>query len=488
MKNSFLGGVIIIKVRKILFCFIVFSAILSISGCSLNNNTVQNNKPDSSVNPTQLAKQPLSESEFTGILADAREIIINIAKSGAAQEYIDSLNAAIVRLDSSEPVSEITEKVKGATDLLRTIISYDSSEIEEKALKTSYENYISTFGNDALNLTKLDYYLAVVAIREKSRLNDKEAVLSFVGDCSFGTYPEAKKENHFDYVFENVAKGDFEYFFKNCHAFFRTDDLTIANNETAITIRTKMQNKLWRIKSDPMYTKLYPMTDIEVVNLANNHTYDCFKEGYDDTLESLEDNNVEYFDADHVLIKEIKGLQFVFIGYDIRQSQVSPSAKQEVIDAIKRHKTENNFVVANIHWGREYSEQPLAYQKEYAYAFLDAGADLIIGSHPHIMQGIEKYKDKYIVYSMGDFLFGADPDLESRDTSIFRIRVNTETKKVALEIYPFFENSDGVKSGYNNFQPLPLFGNETDTIFSYLKRISEPLEYGVTEYTTFNPF
>lgn len=86
-----------------------------------------------------------------------------------------------------------------------------------------------------------------------------------------------------------------------------------------------------------------------------------------------------------------------------------------------------------MHWGVEYRETPVDYQTQYGHAIINAGADIIMGSHPHRLESVEKYNGKYIVYSMGDFAFGADPTLLSRMTSMFRLRFTEDNGKVVLK-------------------------------------------------------
>ncbi len=482
--------------KKIYSILIILTAVTLIFTSCTGKKTLEVTKSPKPLTSTGLTTEepspspeiPKGEDELKTVIYETEQLIKSIVKA-ASSDDIEALENILLNISGYTYISEIQPYADGIEKILEYLISFKSNGNDEKLFSDIISEY-EKLENAELKLSfeDKDYFLAAVAIRERNRLKEDEIVITFAGDCSFGTYPQAKEENKFDYVMKNTAKDSFEYNFKNCTAFFNTDDLTVANNETAISLREKMQNKLWQIKSDPRFTPIYRHAGIETVNLANNHTMDCFQEGYEDTLKSLDENGIEYFDEAIPLIKEIKGKEIVFLGYSVLRREAAESRKQKVLEDIRKYKKEDNIVIVNMHWGVEYREQPVDYQKDYARAFIDEGADLIVGSHPHIMQGIELYKGKYILYSIGDFCFGGDPDLESRLTALFRIRINKDTEKIDLEIVPFYENSDGVESGYNNFQPLPLFGEEADKVISYLKRISEPLEYGVTEYNVFNPF
>jgi|GEM_PF-5657360 len=448
-----------------------------------NNNGKTNN--------TLSSEHLIEKDNFDQLAKRTEEIFVSLGFGTDHKTYVKQLEKLCFEADNFNFNDENKEIFICFKTLINAVYSYKNVDAAEKALGETLEKYESINFHNKPVFDRLTLFLAANAVRLYHKtLDTNTAVLSFVGDTSFGTFPQAKQDRKFDYVFENTANGDYEYFFKYCKAFFHGDDLTIMNIETAISNRTRMKPKEWPIKSDPKFTKLLNIAGVEVANLANNHTYDCYDEGYQDTVESLESHNIKYFNDDKPLFYSIKDLDFVFLGYSILISEQSPSLKAKIITDIEKYKTDNNFIIVNCHWGQEYSEQPLLYQTEYARAFIDAGADLIIGTHPHIMQGVELYNNKYIVYSMGDFLFGADPDLLSNMTAVFRFYVNTKTLAVDFEIIPFFENSDGVnvRSGGNNFQPLPLYGKSAKSVTDYLERISSPLKGGAVIFKYFDPF
>ncbi|API92551.1 hypothetical protein BKP57_12490 [Virgibacillus sp. 6R] len=135
-------------------------------------------------------------------------------------------------------------------------------------------------------------------------------------------------------------------------------------------------------------------------------------------------------------------------------------------------------------------EIPATYQTKFGHPAIDAGADIIIGHHPHRLQSVEKYNGKYIIYSMGDYTFGADPTLKSWQTAIFRLTFAKENNAIVtkgLRIVPTLENSNGSETE-NNYQPLPVFGKEAKEIVNELVRISNLIPNGVIEYDYFDPF
>jgi len=447
----------------------LLAIIFLFSGCTLNNSADFSSSYQSKLQQSENPVVSVNEEE----LIKAESILKEVINKGANKESIEALT------DFSKKCFLSGNSFYSDLSLISdTLIDYSNGGEKKTDFKVRCENIISQ-NNENFNLTLLDFYMLAAACIERGKLKNSVA-LSFAGDSSFGTYPQAPESLKFEPV---VTKNPdyFNYPFKNCLAFFNSDSMTILNNEAAISTRTKMVAKEWQIKSDPKFTKMYVHGGVETVNLANNHTKDCFEDGYKDTLKSLDENNIKYFDDGKPLITTVDGIDFVFLGYDMRYRDASDSFRDRIISDIKKHKKSSNILLLSMHWGLEYNEQPTDYQKNYGRAFIDAGADAVIGGHPHIMQGIELYKEKYIIYSMGDFCFGGDPELLSRMTAVFKLYINKSTKKISLNVIPFYENSDGKEKGSNNYQPTPQIDEEADKIIGYLKRISEPLKYGLKE-------
>lgn len=381
--------------------------------------------------------------------------------------------------------------IKSLTACLESLQQYKSGNADQKALGKVYPNFV-TNENKMTNITKTTQYqwfYAAAANYEQGLKQKGVITLTMVGDNSFGTYPETPEHLKFDHVFKK-NNGTNTYVYQNCLPWFKSDDYTVINAESAFTNATKAEVKMWRIKSDPAHVAFLPASGVDAANLANNHTMDYFQVGYDDTLKAFKDNDIPVFNKNMPLITKIGGIKTILLGYDCRSSQQSASYLAKIEADVKKYKKPNNLVIVNMHWGVEYHETPVDYQTQYGHAIIDAGADIIMGSHPHRLESVEKYNGKYIVYSMGDFAFGADPTLLSRMTSMFRLRFTEDNGKVVLKnmsIVPTYENSDG-SLNENNYQPLPVFGADAKKIVNELIRISKPIQGGVTEYDYFDPF
>ncbi|WAO23065.1 CapA family protein [Paenilisteria newyorkensis] len=435
-------------------------------------------------NLTQKSVQQLSEQ--------TKSTLQSLANSGGDTTSQKQLTALINNTKQYKLTSDANSTyIKNLTACLETLQQYKSGKADKKALGQVYPTFITSENklSDITKTTQYQWFYAAAANYEQGLKQKGVITLTMVGDNSFGTYPETPEHLKFDNVFKK-NNGTNTYVYQNCLPWFKSDDYTVINAESAFTNATKAEVKMWRIKSDPAHVAFLPASGVDPANLANNHTMDYFQVGYDDTLKAFKDNDIPVFNKNMPLITKIGGIETILLGYDCRSSQQSASYLAKIEADVKKYKKPNNLVIVNMHWGVEYHETPVDYQTQFGHAIIDAGADIIMGSHPHRLESVEKYNGKYIVYSMGDFAFGADPTLLSRMTSMFRLRFTEDDGKVVLKnmsIVPTYENSDG-SLNENNYQPLPVFGDDAKKIVNELIRISKPIQGGVTEYDYFDPF
>ncbi len=464
---------------KIMLLLIAFCTMLI--GCT-KINTLNNLSNDS-----KMIHQTITYTYKDELINKVENSFNKIISTGCNDECIEDLKNLKEVLNNAK-FKEQNETLYFETlkDGLSILLGYVNEGNTAKSLKLVYEKLSSIDIDKKISYEEKDWFLLAVSCMERYKMKDN-FILTFGGDTSFGTYPQAEESTKWENVVD--SKPDYlNYPLKYCTPFFNTDNLTILNNETAITTRSEMVEKEWQIKSDPKYLPIYTNSGVDALNLANNHTKDCFEEGYEDTINSLTLNELLFFDDGRALVKNIDGTEFVFLGYNLIEREITDEFHDRIIEDIKNYKKDDNFVFVSMHWGVEYKEEPVEYQRKFARDFIDAGADAIIGGHPHIMEGIETYKDKPIFYSISDFCFGGDPELLSRETALFRFYINKATKEMTFKIIPFFENSDGVESFRNNFQPIPLYGEDAQRIINYLLRVSEPLENGLKEIPVNNYF
>lgn len=236
-----------------------------------------------------------------------------------------------------------------------------------------------------------------------------DVVVNFTGDCVF--------TNHF----ERYIGDDIERVFRDI-PWFRQADINMINLEHPITTFGDKEEKEYTFKMAPGYLELLQMQNINLVNAANNHIYDYGPRGIDDTMHYLDSIHVAYVgigkslqEAREPVIFTIKGKRLGFLGYfggtgqfaaTDTTSGIAPRYRSYILSDIRELKDKVDFVIVSFHWGIENERYPEEWQVELAGSCIDAGADLIIGHHPHILQGIKRYKKGVIAYSLGNFIFG----------------------------------------------------------------------------------
>lgn len=296
-----------------------------------------------------------------------------------------------------------------------------------------------------------------------------EVLINSVGDCTIGTDTKFAYSTSLPCMLEK-NNNDFSYFFKNVSSIFKNDDLTIANLETTFTNATVKKQKNFNFKADPSYAKALKLGSIESVNISNNHIYDYLDKGFQDTKQALKTQQILYFGEGEKVIKNIKGENFGLLGYQ------AWSGSKEFLNKLKKDinelKSKNCTVIINFHWGAERQYEPNATQKNIAHFAIDNGADLIIGHHSHVIQAIEKYKNKIICYSMGNFCFGGNSNPSDKDTFILGTKFKFKDHKLQGYETKIIPCSVSSKSNINDYCPTPAKGSEKERILNKIKNLS----------------
>lgn len=296
-------------------------------------------------------------------------------------------------------------------------------------------------------------------------------IISAAGDVTLGRDENYGYELSFDHELVR-QKGDYGYFFRNVKDIFDSDDLTIVNLETTLTTATKKAEKKFRFKADPSYVEILKLGGIEAVSIANNHTLDYLERGYSDTIATLEEAGVGYFGYEHKYITEIRGIKIGVLG--CYTMEATKQKKDEIQQGISELRADGAWlVIIMFHWGTEGSNKVNKAQKELAHYSIDCGADLVLGSHPHVLQGIEEYKGKQIVYSLGNFCFGGNKNPKDKDTMIYVQRFNFENGELVSQEYAIIPCSISSVKSRNNYQPTPLDGEEAARVLKKLKKFSD---------------
>ena len=294
--------------------------------------------------------------------------------------------------------------------------------------------------------------------------------ISVVGDCTLGT------DENFNYARSLNAyyeKNGPEYFLKNVKGIFESDDLTIANLEGTFTNLTTRADKTYAFKGPAEFVNILTSSSVEAVTLANNHSRDYGTQSLTDTRNTLDEAGVIHFGYDVTKVVDVKGIKVGLVG--IYELIDHTGRAQQVKDHIAKVKAEGAQVVIVIfHWGIERDAAPNSHQTMLGRLAIDEGADLVCGHHPHVLQGIETYKGKNIIYSLGNFCFGGNSNPSDKDTMIFQ-QTFTITKDgvKADNVTNIIPCSLSSERNHNNYQPTPATGSEAERILKKIKDRSE---------------
>ena len=295
--------------------------------------------------------------------------------------------------------------------------------------------------------------------------------LSVVGDCTLGTDETFDYDTSLNAYYENYGA---DYFLQNVKDIFSADDLTIANFEGTLTDSDEREDKTFAFKAPASYASILTGGSVEAVNTANNHSHDYGEQSFDDTLAALDDAGIVHFGYDETAVMDVKGIKVGLVG--IYELYDHLEREQQLKDNIAKVKADGaQLIVAIFHWGNETETVPDSSQTTLGRIAIDEGADLVCGHHPHVLQGIETYKGRNIVYSLGNFCFGGNSSPSDMDTMIyqqtFTIDADGVKKDNVTNIIPC-SISSAAYDGYNNYQPTPAEGDEATRILGKINERS----------------
>ena len=295
--------------------------------------------------------------------------------------------------------------------------------------------------------------------------------LSVVGDCTLGTDETFDYDTSLNAYYENYGA---DYFLQNVKDIFSADDLTIANFEGTLTDSDEREDKTFAFKAPASYASILTGGSLEAVNTANNHSHDYGDQSFDDTLAALDDAGIVHFGYDETAVMDVKGIKVGLVG--IYELYDHLEREQQLKDNIAKVKADGaQLIVAIFHWGNETETVPDSNQTTLGRIAIDEGADLVCGHHPHVLQGIETYKGRNIVYSLGNFCFGGNSSPSDMDTMIyqqtFTIDADGVKKDNVTNIIPC-SISSAAYDGYNNYQPTPAEGDEATRILGKINERS----------------
>jgi len=274
-----------------------------------------------------------------------------------------------------------------------------------------------------------------------------------------------------------IQKNDYKYPFLKTAEITKNADIVFGNLETSIISGRIIQDNEMIFRTDPKSVEGLKFVGFNVLSLANNHMMNFGKDGLESTLKILDENGISHIGAGlgrneiyKPVVKDIKGTKFAFLGFTYNFDQrkmyggdvygVANMDVEKMKEAVQNVLLESDIVIVSMHAGIEYKTSSNLFQENFARSAIDAGADLVIGHHPHVVQNVEKYNDGYIIYSLGNFVFDQMWSNETRLGAMAEI-IFQDKKVKSIEFIPI--------KIHDYSQPEVLVGGEKEMILKRLK-------------------
>lgn len=291
--------------------------------------------------------------------------------------------------------------------------------------------------------------------------------ITAVGDCTLGgdTNSSWGESRFYDYV----KKYGYDYFFSGVRDIFENDDLTIVNLEGPLTKQTsKRSGRKFNFRGRPEYVQILTGSSIEICNVANNHALDFKKEGLMDTADTLAKAGIGASGFTVPYYTEVNGRTVCSLGFT--EWDVSAS---KMVSMIREAREKSDLVIVSIHWGQERVYSMPSNCKALGKKLIDAGADIVIGNHSHVVGEIYRYRGKYIIYSLGNFCFGGNKNPDDKNCTIFQqsfaFDADGTVRDAGINIIPAYVSS---KTTTNNYCPQVLKGDPGKNLLKKIAKLS----------------
>jgi poly-gamma-glutamate synthesis protein (capsule biosynthesis protein) len=302
----------------------------------------------------------------------------------------------------------------------------------------------------------------------------KEVTISMVGDIIFYGSVESYMKKYGDH-----------YLLESYGPLMKKSDIVLGNLETSISKRgVPVEDKQYTFRGKPEALKTLKNNNFTAVSIANNHVLDYGVEAFLDTLNYLEKYELLYAGGGRNKEEALKGILIekngIKVGF-LAFTKVVPLVEwyagknkpgiigaymvheKEFVKAIKDMKQNCDVLVVSVHWGKESSTVIREEEQYIGRRMIDAGADIIMGHHPHVVQGIEIYKGKPIFYSLGNFIFTKSRNDLNNKTIMANVTVDKEGNIIDINIIP---------GNINNGKPTPMEGAEKDSFIKHLNKMN----------------
>ena len=315
----------------------------------------------------------------------------------------------------------------------------------------------------------------------EEELSSAVFTVTLAGDCTLGgTESSGKKAGSLS---GTVDRKGLAYPFSGLKPLFSSDDLTLVNLEGVLSDSSQGENtdKEFAFRGPSDYSKMLPLGSIEAVNISNNHFDDYGKNGRDATIAALEEQGVAYAGNEWLCVYRFDRIKIGLAG--IRGS-LTQNKKEIITRQIALLKEAGcQIILYSLHAGQEYAPKHNGMQRDMARYLIDAGADVVAGHHPHVVQGMEVYRNRLIFYSLGNCVFGGNQDPRESDALTVRITFSLEGGKLSSlqpALYPI--RFTGSKNG-NAFCPALLSGQQAETL---LKKVQQDTAFPLPVYEEMN--
>ncbi|OGL86142.1 hypothetical protein A3I40_01765 [Candidatus Uhrbacteria bacterium RIFCSPLOWO2_02_FULL_48_12] len=275
-----------------------------------------------------------------------------------------------------------------------------------------------------------------------------------------------------------MIKEGLDYPFRKVNEFFKSADLAIGNLEGPIRkkhTRTPTGSTTFNFKSE--VAAELKNAGVGALSLSNNHTFDYGPQAFEETKSYLRQAGIDFFGHphdihdDYVLRKEIGGQKFAFIGL---QDVFASMDSKKAVALIKRVAAEpNTTTIVSIHWGDEYKPIANQRQKTLAREFIDAGADVVIGHHPHVVQNVELYKGRPIFYSLGNFIFDQYFSKETQEGLAIGLEFKGASLRIRLYPVDIIKSQPVLMEDFRAREWLKALSSRSE------KALSEPIREGI---------
>ena len=291
--------------------------------------------------------------------------------------------------------------------------------------------------------------------------------VTFLGDCTLGSEERFRSASRGFY--RTVEQNGYGFPFRNLSALTASDDLTVANLEGVLSDRPLAKvRKQYNFIGPTAFTDILTLGSVDCVTIANNHSHDYDAAGYDDTRKALEAAGVAYFGNEYMAVwQNESGLKIGFLG--VSGSLSGSRAKEYQRKSGLLQSLGCSALITVMHAGTEYDSKPDGYQKQIVREAVRCGSTLIIGHHPHVVQGFELYEGIPVVYSLGNCSFGGNSNPRDYDALVVRADLCFEEGSLTETVLHFYPVSVSGESGYNDYSPVFLNGADAERVLKKME-------------------